>query len=96
MISRQEFGRVVESFMGELGAICGSQSSADLDQLPGFDKEFREASEILRNPLTDRSVVLTTAFGLIDDFVDVAKHRVLDEAYAFYVDQQRDAAATNA
>jgi hypothetical protein len=87
MMSRDEFARATESFLGELSAIAVSKSADDLRHLLGFDAELRQAREILQDKRTPANVVVSTAVGLVDEFTHKSWDEIIDRAYAFYIDQ---------
>lgn len=88
MMSRDEFARAIQSFLGELSAIAVAKSPEDLRHLLGFDAEVREAREILQNRRTAANVIVSTAVGLVDEFAHRSWDEIIDKAYAFYVDQR--------
>ena len=84
MVTRAEYERILESFLGELSAICASLRLEDVRKLQGMSDEVVAAREILTDPKTTDNVLLSTAVGLIDEYVSRDRARVLAESYAFY------------
>ena len=87
MLSRDEYARAVHAFLGELSASLIGESPTKLRDIPGLEDEVREAANTLRDTNVPLNVVLATALGLIDEYLNRADSSVLDEAYTFYVDQ---------
>jgi hypothetical protein len=87
MLSRDQYGRAVRAFLGEMSASLIGISREKLQLIPGLLEEVQEAAELLRHPSTASNVVLATALGLIDEYVNRAGPKVLGDACAFYHDQ---------
>lgn len=89
MIDRDEFARAIDSFMGEMSAICGSQAADRIKRLPALAKELREARSLLNNPAISLEQLLAIAFGAVDEYYAASREDIIDQAYAFYLDQSR-------
>ena len=87
MMSREEFSRAIEAFLGELSVLALGETQASLRRLPEFFEHFQEVSGALRDPATPDDEVLGAAFGLVDEYVGANWQQVLDESYRFYRDQ---------
>lgn len=85
MLTRDEFGLAVSHFLRELSGACLVQNQASLARLDGFLEELREALKTFRVDAVQEQVVLSTAFGLIDEFVSRTWDEHLNEAYSSYV-----------
>ena len=92
-MSREEFSRAIEAFLGELSVLCIGETEAGLRRMPGFYEHFREVSGALRDPAASNDEVLGAAFGLIDGYVEANWPQVLEESYRFYRDRNPDDAA---
>ncbi len=88
MVTKAEYEQILESFLGELSAICASLRPEDVRKLQGLSDELEAAREILTDPKITDSVLLSTAVGLIDEYVARDRSRVLAESYAFYKSQE--------
>ncbi len=84
MVTSSEYARIIQSFLGELSAICASAEPEYLQKLNGFLAEVSAARQLLTDPGTSDTVLLSTAVGLVDEYVDRDGERVLRESYAFY------------
>lgn len=89
MISREDFARAIDSFMGEMSAICVSQAADRIKVLPGLAKELRETRTLLNNPAIPLEQLVAIAFGAVDEFYGANRDDIIDQAYAFYLDQNR-------
>ncbi|MDP9311759.1 MAG: hypothetical protein M3R24_12910 [Chloroflexota bacterium] len=85
MISRDEYERVIESFMMEMQAMCAGLRASDLQQLPRFVQELQEAKLLLCNPTPADEDLVGYAFGILDEFVHAAWTTVMQDSYALYV-----------
>ena len=83
-----EYEQILESFLGELSAICASLRPEDVRKLQGMSDEVAAARGILTDPKSTDNVLLSTALGLIDEYVSRDRARVLAESYAFYQSQK--------
>ena len=63
MVSRADYEAVIDSFLMDMSAICGSPSEARLRELPGFAGELAEATALLRDPATPAAEILGLALG---------------------------------
>jgi hypothetical protein len=90
MVTQTEYERIIESFLGELSAICASLGPEDVRRLDGLSKELEAAREMLGDSTTTDNVLLTTAVGLVDEYVSRDSARVFAEAYEFYQSQRSD------
>jgi hypothetical protein len=88
MISRDEYERVVESFMMEMPGIVITTEDR-LRKLPNLGPELDEYLTGLRDPTASPEEVLRTAFGLVDEFVRDVWNRAIDESYQLYSDLGR-------
>jgi hypothetical protein len=86
MLSREEYERVIESFLMELQATYADLGDQDVHQRPTFVQELHEAKVLLCNPESSDSDIVGYAFGVVDEFVHAAWTEVMHEAYALYVD----------
>jgi hypothetical protein len=86
MVNREEYERVVDSFLMELRGICSAINKADLNRLPGFAKELRESIAMLCDPSTADEDVVGLAFGIVDVFMQAEWADIMEECYALYVD----------
>ena len=86
MVSREEYARVIESFMMEMPGLCMTHNEAALRRLPALGPELDEYLAQLRDPSLSADKVLATAFGFVDEFVGAAWDEVITESYALYVD----------
>ena len=84
MVTQAEYEQILESFLGELTAICASLRPEDLRKLNGMIEEVEAARDILTDPTTADNVLLSTAAGLVDEYVSRDRGRVLAESYEFY------------
>jgi hypothetical protein len=89
MVNRDEYDRVVESFMMEMPGVCITHSEAVLRKLPHLGPELDEYIALLRDPNLSPGEVLRTAFGLIDEFVRDTWESTMSESYALYADLAR-------
>ena len=94
MISREEFERIVDAFMGELSAIVVTESTSKLRRYPDFARQLSEVTNDVSSGTVDTDHLLTTAFGLVDGYVEAAQNEILDAAYEFYCDQAGHDAST--
>jgi hypothetical protein len=94
-MTREEFSRAIEAFLGELGVLCLGESTASLGRFPEFLEHFREVSAALRDPATPDDEVLGAAYGLIDQYVGANWEQVLEESYRFYRDQRPASGVTD-
>lgn len=86
MLSRQEFDRAIEAFMGELSAILVARRDQELPANPSLRDEINEARTLMVDPTTTDAQLVSLSFGLVDEFVAAQRDRILEEAYAFYRD----------
>jgi hypothetical protein len=84
MMSRDEFARAMQCFLGELSAIAVAKSPQDLRQLLGFEAELRQAREIFQDRRTPANTIVSTAVGLVDEFAHKSWDEIIDNAYTFY------------
>ena len=89
MVSRDEYARIIESFMMEMPGLCMTHNEAALRQLPPLSEELDAYITQLRDPSRSPDQVLATAFGFVDEFVGAAWQDVIAESYALYVDLSR-------
>ena len=85
MISEAEFQQAVRAFMSEMSMMCVSESPESLRAIPGFRGELEEARALFRDERTPDQVVLSTAFGLVDEYVERVWRKVITSAYASYL-----------
>jgi hypothetical protein len=85
MVSRDEFARVIESFMKEMPGLVITTEPV-LRKLPRLGPELDEYIAGLRDPTRSADEVLGTAFGLVDEFVRDTWEHVIDESYRLYAD----------
>ena len=85
MLTREEFAGAVQVFKDELSAICVQQNAAGLDSLPGFNAELREAMVTLHDPASSSEFVLSTAWGLVDEFLVRSWEASIAQAYDAYL-----------
>jgi hypothetical protein len=70
--------------MRAMSVICLREPEHELRGLPGFPEEVDEALALLRRPDADVSEVLTTAFGVVDEFFTHANERILQLSFDAY------------
>ena len=88
MVSRDEYQRIIESFMMEMpGMVITSETS--IRKLPRLGPELDHYLASLRDPAASPEDVLRTAFGLIDEFVADRWDDVIDASYQLYSDLRR-------
>lgn len=87
MMSRDDFATAIDSFLGEMSAMCAAQTPADLRHLLGFDREVQETREALRDASATSASILMAACGLVDEFAHRTWDEVIDKSYAFYIDK---------
>lgn len=85
MVSRDEYQRVIESFMMEMPGIVFTTEPA-LRKLPNLGPELDEYITGLRDPEASPDMILRTAFGLIDEFVRDTWDNTIDSSYQLYSD----------
>ncbi len=85
MISRDEYERVIESFMMEMQATCAGLRAHDIHRLPEFVQELHETKSRLCHPASADEDIVGFAFGILDEFVHAAWTTVMDDSYALYV-----------
>jgi hypothetical protein len=88
MVGRDEYERVIESFMMEMPGIVVTTEPA-LRKLPHLGPELDEYMPSLRDPAASPEQVLRTAFGLIDEFVREKWSIAIAESYQLYCDLAR-------
>jgi hypothetical protein len=88
MVSRDEYQRIIESFMMEMPGIVIT-TEATLRKLRNLGPELDEYIHGLRDPEASPEVILRTAFGLIDEFVRDTWDNTIDESYRLYSDLAR-------
>ena len=86
MVSRDEYARIIESFLMEMSGHVHTYSEAALRALPEFGAELDEHVRILRDPATQAADAVPLAFGLVDEFVEATWDDTITECYALYVD----------
>lgn len=86
MIDREEYERVVESFLMELQFACASLTDTKLEILPHFVSELQESIAALRDPSRTNADIVGFSFGIIDEFVLATWPTIITEAYALYTD----------
>jgi hypothetical protein len=77
MISREEYERVISTFLVELNHILLHTRAESLQTLPKFGSELGQYLADLRGPGLDPAQTLYTAFGLVDEFIDADRERIL-------------------
>jgi len=87
MMNREEFARVIDAFMEELGAICTAQTPEGLRLLKEFSKEAQETKILFSDPSLADDRLLSLAFGLVDEYYGARRNAVLHEAYQYYADK---------
>ena len=89
MVSREEYARIIESFLTEMSGHVHTYSEPALRALPDFGGELDEHMRILRDPATPAAAAVPLAFGLVDEFVGATWHDTITECYALYVDMTK-------
>jgi hypothetical protein len=85
MISKQDFATAVRSVLDELSMLCLRTTPDELDRLPGFAAELKEARTVACRPDASSTQVLSASCGLVDEFVTRSWDRVIAEAYDSYI-----------
>ena len=89
MLTREEFGLVVDSLLADLRAVAAGKSIRQLQELPSFYEEYLESIRLLKDPETQGADYLPLAFGVIDTFVRADWEEVISGAYNHYKAVQR-------
>jgi hypothetical protein len=84
VLSREEYERIIKSFLVELNHLCLDASEKDLRALPRLNPEIDGYLEGLRDPEDDAGQALCTAFAYVDDYVGADWDRVASAGYAAY------------
>ena len=77
MISREEYERIISDFIVELNHIILHARAEDIRSLPRFEVEMGTYLADLRDPTQEPHRALYSAFGLVDEFVDADRERIL-------------------
>ena len=89
MVSREEYARIIESFLIEMTGHVHTYSDAALRALPDFGAELDEHVRLLRDPATQATDAVPMAMGLVDEFVRATWDDTISECYGLYVDMSR-------
>ena len=81
MISRDEYERVISTFIVELNHILAHTRAENLQALPKFESEMGHYLADLRDPGHEPFQTLYTAFGLVDEFIHADRERILAAAF---------------
>jgi len=84
MVSRDDFERVIDSFLLDLRGVCAGKSLRELQAIPDFYKEYQESVALLKHEHTSGSDYLPLAFGMIDEFVRASWQEVVEGGYRHY------------
>ena len=93
MVSRDEYQRVIESFLMEMPGLVITTEPA-LRKLPKLGSELDEYVGALRDTEASPEELLRTALGLIDEFVRDTRDSTIDECYRLYSDLSRGRSGT--
>jgi hypothetical protein len=84
MISKKEFSEVARAFMDELSILCLRSNPDTLADLPGFGDELAEVKALVSRPDASATAVLSSSFGLVDEFATQSWEEVVSQAYESY------------
>jgi len=94
MVSRDEYQRIIESFMMEMPGIVIT-TEARLRKLPHLGPELDEYVSGLRDPSSTPEELLRTALGFVDEFVRDTWDDTIDASYQLYCDLGRGSSSSN-
>jgi len=84
MLSREEYERIITTFLVELNHLCLNACENDLLALPRLKTVIDGYLEDLRDPGNDPSQALRTAFSYVDEYVGADWDRVASIGYEAY------------
>jgi hypothetical protein len=84
MLSREEYERVITTFLVELSRLCLDASEEDLRALPRLAGEIDDYLESFRDPENHAGQVLRTAFAYVDEYIGAEWDRVASAGYSAY------------
>jgi len=84
MISKKDFSEAARAFMDELSVLCLRSNPQALAQLPGFSAELSEVKAVVSRPDASATSVLSSSFGLVDEFATRNWEEVVRQAYDSY------------
>ncbi|HKB05148.1 MAG TPA: hypothetical protein VKD90_23185 [Gemmataceae bacterium] len=89
MLSREEYERIIRTFLVELNHLCAEASEPELRAMPRFEKEIDSYLADLQEPITDAAYSLRTAFAFVDEYVGADWQTVITAGYDAYLLSQR-------
>ena len=84
MLNREEYERVIKTFLVELNHLCLYASEEDLRALPQLNAEIDRYLEGLRDPENEAGQALYTAFAYVDEYIGADWDRVASAGYEAY------------
>lgn len=84
MISKKDFSLAARAFMDELSVLCLQSSPQALAKLPGFGDELAEMRALASRTDASATAVLSSSFGLVDEFATRSWEQVVSQAYESY------------
>src|SRR3954447_6899258 len=86
MVSRDDYERVIDSFLAELQATIAGLTVDKLPRNQIFHDGLQESLSALRDPTIPPEEAIGFAFTIVDEFVNILKSKIIDDSYVFYVD----------
>jgi hypothetical protein len=84
MLSREQYERVIRTFLVELNRLCLDASEEDIRALPGLNGEIDDYLKSLRDPESHAGQALYTAFAYVDEYIGADWDRVASAGYSAY------------
>ena len=91
MLSREEYERVVQTFLVELNHLCLNATEVELRALPRLAPEIDAYLADLRDPERDAAQELYSAFAYVDEYIGADWPKVAQAGYEAYLLSQRPA-----
>jgi len=88
MHSKACFEEAVRVFLEEMSSICLLETPESLRHLLGFKEEVDERRKLFGDPNSTDVSILSSSFGLVDEYVSRKWSEIIEDIYAEYTAKQ--------